>query len=149
MATSTTSKKPTAKDRLAAKQSVELLKDITDKATNKEELTFHIEGTNIKLPHHAIRLLEKVLEEMADGKSVAITSFAEELSTQEAADLLNVSRPHLVKLLESGKIPFKKVGAHRRVKLEDIKKYETALKETRRKALEEITKEAQEMNMGY
>lgn len=149
MATSITSKKPTAKDQIAAKQSAEALKKITRNSLPKKEINFRVEGTDIKLPQNAVLILEKVLEEMADGRSVAITSFAEELSTQEAADLLKVSRPHVVKLLESGKIPFKKVGAHRRVTLEDIKKYETDLKETRRKALEEIAKEAQEMNMGY
>lgn len=86
---------------------------------------------------------------MAVGNTVEITSVSAELTTQEAADLLNVSRPHLVKLLETGKIPFKKVGAHKRVMLEDIRKYDQHLREITRKNLELIAKEAQQMGLGY
>lgn len=142
-------KKTTAKDQKNAKQSVETLKRITGRENPQNAILFQVEGTSISVPRNAVLLLEKILDEMANGKTVGISSFSKELSTQEAADLLKVSRPHLVKLLETGKIPHKKVGAHRRVLLEDVKKYEMELRESRKKALDKLAKEAQEMGMGY
>ncbi|WP_222851939.1 excisionase family DNA-binding protein [Cyclobacterium plantarum] len=86
---------------------------------------------------------------MADGRTVQITSFSKEMSTQEAAELLVVSRSHLVKLLEMGKIPYRKVGAHRRVLLEDVRKYEITLRKIRKKTLDKLSREAQEIGLGY
>lgn len=140
---------PTEADQKEAKKSVTTLERITVNTEVDSFLEFQIEGTSVSLPRKAVLLLQKILEAMAGGKSVEITSFSPELSTQEAADLLKVSRPHVVKLLEAGKIPHKKVGKHRRVLLEDIKKYDLELRETRRKNLDELTKEAQEMGLGY
>lgn len=141
--------KPSAQDQKVARQSAAALKKITGSAKHQDSMVFQVEGTAISVPRRAVVLLEKVLVEMADGKTVEITSSSKELGTQEAADLLKVSRPHLVKLLETGKIPFIKVGAHRRVLLEDVKKYETVLRETRKKALDLLAQEAQEMGLGY
>ncbi|WP_373551402.1 helix-turn-helix domain-containing protein [Haliscomenobacter sp.] len=72
-----------------------------------------------------------------------------EVSTQQAAEILNVSRPHVIKLLEKGEIPHKKVGSHRRILLQDILKYESNFKLDRRKKLNALTKEAQQLNLGY
>ena len=125
------------------------MKRITAREKHQNPILFQVEGTTISFPRTPVLLLEKALDEMAEGKTVEIISFSKELSTQEAADLLKVSRPHLVKLLETGKIPHKKVGAHRRVLLEDVKNYEMTLLESRRKALDILAKEAQEMDLGY
>ena len=146
---SATLKKPTAKEQHTAKQSLATLRQITAESRPEANLIFEVEGKSFAVPTKAVKLLEKVLDEMADGRTVEIATSAHELTTQEAAELLKVSRPHLVKLLEMGKIPHKKVGSHRRVKRTDVLKYESDLKEIRRKGLEFLAKEAQEMGLGY
>jgi len=75
------------------------------------------------LPDSAFRLLLEILNQMARGNVVTVSAIEAELTTQQAAELLGVSRPHLVKLLEDGQLPFRKVGAHRRVKFSDIHTY--------------------------
>ena len=91
----------------------------------------------------------EVLTEMSEGNAVSITSIHSVMTTQEAADILNVSRPFLVQLLENGEIPFHKVGTHRRVRYEDVLGYKKSIDAKRRKALDELAAQAQELGMGY
>jgi excisionase family DNA binding protein len=97
----------------------------------------------VSVPAAALRLMAKALASMAEGHSVTLLPLDAELSTQQAADLLGVSRPYFVKLLEEGRIPFRKVGAQRRVRLEALRHYIANYQQEASAALEEMTADAQ------
>lgn len=104
-------------------------------------------GHELTLPHSVYRVLEQVVHEMARGNAVRVLPVKAELSTQQAADLLNVSRPHLVKLLERGKVPYHCAGSHRRVVLEDLLVYKERRDRERLEALDEITRISDELGL--
>ena len=101
------------------------------------------------LPQAALRLLQTILAQMAEGNSITIIPNHAELTTQQAADFLSVSRPYLIGLLEKGEVPFRKVGTHRRILFSDLTAYQKEAKEAQRYALDELTAQAQELGMGY
>lgn len=142
-------------DRLSGKESQEAKEAaaVLARAIKVGSLDFEIgsgpENARITLPKGAARLLLTMLEEMAEGHAVTVLPLREELSTQEAAELLNVSRPFLVALLEKGDIPFRKVGKHRRVQLKDLLVYKEREDEARRQALDALASLAQDVNLGY
>ena len=100
----------------------------------------------VEIPAQALRLLREILDQMARGNTVALTPVQAELTTRQAADLLQVSRTFLVRLLDEGRIPCRKVGSHRRVRTEDILAYRRATESHRRDALDELT--AQDQKLG-
>ncbi len=104
---------------------------------------------NLPVPDAAMDLITELLAQLADGKVVRILAVENELTTQEAADLLHVSRPFFVQLLEKGELPFRKVGSHRRVRYQDVLDYKMRDDAERRKALDELTAQAQELDLGY
>jgi excisionase family DNA binding protein len=104
---------------------------------------------SIQLPMAALRLLGDILAELADGNAVRIVPVHAELTTQQAADMLNVSRPHLVKLLESGKLPYHRTGKHRRVRFNDLMTYKQARDDKSAQALDALASQAQELGLGY
>lgn len=103
----------------------------------------------IELPAGAVRLLTAILADMASSRAVAVVRQNAELTTQQAADFLNVSRPFLIRLLDDRKIPVRLVGTHRRVHFEDVLAYKENIDRERRKVLDELAAEAQELDMGY
>jgi len=103
----------------------------------------------VAIPASAFRLLNDILTEMAKGNAVTIMPVHAELTTQQAADILNVSRPFLVRLIEEGKLPCRKVGTHRRIRLQDLLQYKRQLDRDRLTTLEELAAQAQELNMDY
>lgn len=116
-------------------------------------VSFQIEGykENLEIPKSAALFFFKILDRMAAGNSFALflSDNKDEISTQQAADLLGVSRPHIVSLLEKGEIPFHKVGAHRRIQMKDLIKYDQKSKKNRGDKLDFLSAQAQELNMGY
>ena len=101
----------------------------------------------VDLPTPAVRLLREILDRMAHGKGVALTSLHAELTTRQAAELLQVSRTHLVQLLDEGRIPCRMVGSHRRVRAEDILAWRRETESRRREALDELTARDQELGL--
>ncbi len=103
----------------------------------------------VVIPAAAFHLLVDILSQMAQGNAVTLIPIHAELTTQEAADILNVSRPFLIKLIETGEIICRKVGRHRRIRFEDLMSYKQQIDSDRLRALEELAAQAQELNMGY
>ena len=103
----------------------------------------------IELPAGAVDLLMHILETMAAGQGVTLIPEGAELTTVQAADVLNVSRPFLIKLLDQKAIPHRKVGRHRRIRMEDVVAYKDAIDREREQVLDQLTQEAQAQDMGY
>jgi excisionase family DNA binding protein len=138
-----------AESALAKESSVRLAAHLGHADGFRLEVKTGTTSEELVLPPSALRLLMRVLTEMGQGNAVALTPVGAELTTQQAADLLNVSRPHLVKLLDEGVIPSRKVGSHRRVLLEDLLAYKRDFQARRQAALEELAALSQDLEMGY
>ena len=101
----------------------------------------------IVLPAGAVAMLKDILEAMAAGHSITIIPHHAELTTVEAADILNVSRPYLIKLLESGEIRFRKVGTHRRIMMEDLMAYKEKSDRQSRAAMDDLVAISEELGL--
>jgi excisionase family DNA binding protein len=104
-------------------------------------------GEPLVLPAAVVRLLGEILTELAKGNAVTLMPHHAELTTQEAADLLNVSRPFLVSLLVNGQLPFHKVGTHRRVRFSDLMIYKRRRDAESEEALRELAALSQELKL--
>jgi excisionase family DNA binding protein len=139
-------KSPSHQERGIAKQS---LKRIEGLHRIPKNTALNLDGLSVQLPASAVKLIFSILNEMAEGNSLTLIPSHAHLTTQEGADMLNVSRPYFVKLLEKGKIPFEKVGTRRRVLASDVKIFMNKSSVEREKALQELIDQAQKLNMGY
>jgi excisionase family DNA binding protein len=106
------------------------------------------DGSRIPLPDTVFHLLVRITEILAHGDAVTIVPVGKELTTQQAADLLNVSRQYLVRLLDEGRIPYTTTGKHRRLRIEDVLTYKKVRDADRRAALDELTRLSEEAG-GY
>lgn len=141
---------PTAKEAAQARESGERLQEQVGRSGL--ELKFVVNGKTldgVKLPESAVRILIAGLTEIGKGNGVRLVPQHTELSTQEAAEILNLSRPYVVRLLDEGKIPSHKVGTHRRVRIDDVLAYKRKSDADRLDALKNLVEEAQELDMGY
>ncbi|OWY72030.1 hypothetical protein B7486_07465 [cyanobacterium TDX16] len=141
---------PSQDDQSLAKESSRLLSPFANDSLRVKVIG---EGDamsrEIVIPVAAVRLLCRLLNEMALGNAVTLIPIHAEMTTQEAADLLGVSRPFVIKEIESGKIEFKKVGTHRRIAIKEILRYKQKIDSSRAKTLNDLAAQAQELNMGY
>jgi excisionase family DNA binding protein len=143
---------PTQEDIALARESSRALSSMLKSRTKVQQIDLRDSKGSVKtlsVPTAAMRLLLNALTEIGQGNAVSVTSIHAELTTQEAADTLNVSRPYLVQLLEKGEIPFHKIGTHRRVRHQDVIAYKNRIDADRRKTLDELAAQAQELDMGY
>jgi excisionase family DNA binding protein len=143
---------PTDADIALAKESGRVLSAVLKTRAETQQIDIREDdGTvrTVSIPTSALRLLLDVLAEIGQGNAVSVIPIHALLTTQEAADMLNVSRPFLVQLLEKGDIPFHKVGTHRRVRYEHVIAYKNAVDSKRRETLDALAAQAQELGMGY
>ena len=132
-------KKPSKEEQRAAMESYDVLA-ATLEQLHSENPKIEIEETEekIRIPLSALKLLAKILKEISQGRPISIVPIATEMTTQAAAELLGCSRPHVVKLLEEGKIEYTKVGKHRRIKYEDVVSYRKKIKSEQKRIISEI-----------
>jgi len=142
---------PSEEEANQAKLAIKFLANLSNDVLCKPHLALKVDGSskNIEIPHFAFELVVELLKQFSQGNSVTLIPNNKEFTTQEAADLLNVSRPYIIKLLESGAIKFRKVGAHRRIKVIDLMEYKKKSELERDEAFDELAKQAQELNLGY
>jgi excisionase family DNA binding protein len=141
---------PTPESARQAREALRLLRSgkrrpkLVRVLTGKEgqEITLHV-------PREAFELFTQILAQMANGNAVTLVPVHAELTTQQAADMLNVSRPFLVGLLDKGTIPYRLVGTHRRVRAQDVLEYQKVSYEKSKAAIDELSRIAQDEELGY
>lgn len=148
MPITTYTEKPTKLERKLAEKSYKVLATAIDQLKSSEpEIEIEETEDKIKVPLSALKLLSDILKDMSQGKIVSIVPVATELTTQAAAEMLGCSRPHLVKLLEAGKIDFVKVGKHRRIRFDDVLKYKSKMKEEQKKYIIDMMNQDEESGL--
>ncbi len=141
-------KRPSKEEQITAIGSYNaLVATLTSIKSDNPEIEIEETKEKIKIPLEALKLFAKILEAMSQGNPISIVPIATEMTTQAAAEFIGCSRPHFVKLLENGEIPFTKVGRHRRVRFEDIATYKEAMKKKQEDAIVRMMKSDEELGL--
>lgn len=148
--------KPTEAEEAQAKESLETLaplerernqSSVTDVEVGTVSMT--VEGRKVEVPALAYQMFLRLLTEMAAGNAVTLIPYHSELTTQQAADILNVSRPYVIKLLNQEKIPYRKVNRHRRIRFDDLMEFKRIQAAQREADMLELMAEGQSLGIGY
>jgi excisionase family DNA binding protein len=133
------------KERKTAQKGAETLESLHLDSSSKKNIEITIDETEITIPRSAFPILQEILNRMATGQSISFDEPSPEMTTQEAADFLNVSRPYFIKLLEQSKLPFHRVGNRRKVMATDVLAFKEKIKLNREKGLAKLTTLSQEI----
>jgi excisionase family DNA binding protein len=147
---------PTPEEAALAQESSRSLTRFLSRGITRKEFKLRIcteneagEEETVSIPVSAFRLLNDILTQMSQGNAVTIIPIHAELTTQQAADILNVSRPFLIEQLEKNVIRHRKVGTHRRIQFQDLMDYKKTMDRQRLETLEKLTQQAEDLDMGY
>lgn len=144
---------PETSEHLVAAQPDEALsmRELSRKLASDNKKTRYFlsdsEDNKFEIPPSAFRILVRAVRDLSLGRSVAIIHYDHELTTQQAADILNVSRPHLIKLVEEGKIAYHMVGTHRRIRMGDLMRFKQTRDDERRSSLRELRKVSESLGL--
>lgn len=139
---------PTEKESALARDSSRLLATCIGRGPTARLRVIDGDG-EIEVPVSALRMLVDILANMAEGNAVSIVPIHAELTTQQAADFLGVSRPYLVGLVERGQLQHHKVGTHRRIYFRDLLDYRARSMVQSKASLDALAEQAQKLGMGY
>jgi excisionase family DNA binding protein len=140
--------RPTKDEQIAAMKSYDALANVLNELKdNNPEIEIEETREKIRIPLNALKLLAQILKETSNGRPVSIVPIATELTTQAAAELLGCSRPHVIKLLETGEMKYTKVGKHRRIRYEDVVNYKKQTKALQEKRIQQIMNSDEEAGL--
>jgi excisionase family DNA binding protein len=141
---------PTHQERQIAQEGFQRLIEIIDDVNHQEnipEISILETGEHIKIPLKALKMLAEILKNYRDGNAVSIVPLGTTFTTQSAAEFLNCSRPHVVKLIDSGALKADMVGRHRRVQFQDLLEFKKRMNQKRKAALIELMKESEDLGL--
>lgn len=126
---------------------IESVNERREPPAGREATLIAPDGAVSAIPAAEYAVVRRVLEELARGHAVQLIAYPKELTTQQAADILNISRTYLIRLLHQGQMPFVRVGTHRRIKLEDVLAYRAQRSEQRRESLAAMAQTSQDLGV--
>lgn len=141
---------PTHQERKIAQEGFQKLIEILDEVNHPEnipEISILETGDPIKIPFKVLKMLAEILKNYRDGNAVSIVPVGTAFTTQMVAEFLNCSRPHIVKLIDHGKLKAALVGRHRRIQFQDLVDFKKNMIKERKEALIELMKESEDLGL--